>query len=155
MRRAFLLAFIFLTFAVLPMIAQPEASEEAAQDRWERAWGVAEAGSSFAPSKLAKELVRTGVRGRAGESPEDLAARAFAAAVAAERALRLGYTYQEARAQLRQRDRLEVSSGNGKGKRIAAKLAAIERKSAIRGKANGRKPPPKTEQDPEKEKKGK
>ncbi len=155
MRRVVLLTFVFLTFAVLPMIAQPETPDETAQGRWERAWGVAEAGSSFAPSKLAKELARTEVLGRVGESPEDLATRAFAAAVAAERALRLGYTYQEARAQLRQRDRLEASSGNGKGKKIAAKMAAVERKSAIRGKASGRKPPTKTEQGPEKEKKGK
>lgn len=95
----------------------------------------AQEAASFSPSKLARELVRTEIGERSGESAEARAGRIFAAEIDAEKALRLGYTYQETRARLRQTLRLEISAGEEKGKRMASKLAKIERKNSVRQKS--------------------
>lgn len=134
MSRTFMLPVMFAAFAILGVRAQPTVSEDAARERWEQAWNAAQESASFTPSKLTMKLVQTEIGEREGEAVEERAGRAFAAALEVERAMRLGYTYQETQARLRQTLRLEVSAGTEKGKRMAAKLAKIERTNSIGGK---------------------
>ena len=146
MSRTFMLPVMFAAFAILGVSAQPTGSEASGHTRWEQAWDAAQASASFKPSKLARELVRTEIGEREGEAVEERAGRAFAAALEIERDLRIGYTYQETRAKLRQALRLEVSAGTEKGKRITAKLAKSERKNSVgnKGKALAAKTKPVT-----------
>ncbi|MFA6504534.1 MAG: hypothetical protein WCT14_00465 [Treponemataceae bacterium] len=102
---------------------------------WEAAWNASSSSSSFVPSGLAREIVATELGARNGESETLHARRSFAAALDVERALRFGYTSQEARARLRQSLRLEASAGTEGGGRMAAKLAKVERKNSQSGKA--------------------
>lgn len=149
-----LCAAMLLAVFSTPGLSAQTASNDAADAEWERGWNAAQAEATFSPSKLARAMVQKETESQEGETVEGRAERAFASALQAEMALRLGYTYQEIRAQLRQTRRLEASSGEENGKRMAAKLANTERKNAARGagkRIGGQKGPEKT---PEKGKSG-
>ncbi len=148
MQRAFMVPLLFAALAVFGAYAEPDS--DAYRLRWERAWNSAQEEAAFAPSKLTRRMVRAMVDPRPGETAEAHAERSFAAASRVERSIRLGVTYQEARARLRQTLRLESSDKTGKASRMAAKLAKAERKSASRGKSAATK----TAKSPEKGKKG-
>ncbi len=150
MRSAFIASTLFAVFAVLGAFAQP-ADPDADRIRWERAWDTVQEEAGFSPSELTRQLVRATVEARAGETAEAHAERTFAAALRVERSIRLGNTYQEARARLRQTLRIESSDKTGKGSRMATKLAKAERKNA----ANGKNAAKKAAKSSEKSKKGK
>jgi hypothetical protein len=131
MRRSFIL-FLFLAVSAAAF-GQTRTPPTDAAARWNVAWEAEEAASPFGPSVLARQAVLAELRARPDESAESHARRSFAAALAVERSLRLGYTLQESRARLRRSLRMADSAGAGNGERMAAKLEKMERASAKRG----------------------
>ncbi len=133
MRRSFILFLFWTASAAASLFGQTQTPPTDAAARWAVAWEAEAAASPFGPSVLARQAVLAELRARPDESAESHARRAFAAALAVERSLRLGYTLQESRARLRRSLRLADSAGAGNGERLAAKLEKMERASAKRG----------------------
>jgi len=131
MRSVLLMGLYAASFSFAQTSPDSEISETV---RWTRAWNAAASSSSFVPSRLARDIVRAELVPLKGEEAEAHAARSFAAALRVERALRFGYTRQEAGARLRQSLRLQESVGAENEERMSSKLAKAIRENHPAGR---------------------